>query len=1043
MYKKKKFLSMLLAMVLICSMVLPSVQITYAAQGTLGNQTKTMEITEEDLNSNEYETYYYEEGLDYTYQGKTVEFVSEKEFQADGKTYNLKNKKTETLIEENENGSIAVSLSNLTTPVFQIPGEWNSSFGGKTEIVYKTDIPNMEEVRTGINSELIFADLSDGVYHLTDGTIYEKANQYSPGHDFGNGKVTEGFFGTLPDITFTVGNGNTEKPEDIYLGVKTEAKVYEDFQNDIWLQYQQRDMKVGDTASLYPWRVEQIVSNVITNDVFRPNFHFEIISGDSVSLDTNTSNKKAIVTAEKPGTSVVKVTYDEADYKERHWGAISDVNTAYVVYTVGETGKATIKTNKEFADWLHYDTIYYSEGTTVPYEFTVDTENAESVKVTLNGIEIQGEGNKYTANLENRSNIIGIETKDSDGNVKSMYRVIDARFIEIKVENKTNPNQPLKAGDTANISFNGITMPVYKLATIYNPQMGKNATKVIYNNEKLGTFEGKCSQWDLATNNDFDVTFEEEGEYTFHSENGIHCTWWGSPLGSDITAEGSGEPNLNAPTLEGDFSVLPDFTVKVEGKGEQPETDKITATVSPENIYPGTEVVITFENLKNPETEEPIHELETRYTTDIPGMETITSKGAASDPEKLKTIQFTIPEETKPGEYHLTKGHVFKEWGGVLAQGIFWVGKESKNFYEGEMPEITVTVKAKEIPVESISILPAKYNNAELGETLQITATVSPTDATNKEVVFAAQNPEIADIDEKGLISTYQIGIAKFTATAGTVTQEFQLLVKDTEVQKVMKAIDELPPIEELTLDNEEKVTEARKAYDALNETAKKAVTNYNELEAAEKRIAELETAEKNKEAAEAVIKQIETLKETDKLTLEDKSAVEAARAAYDALTEEQRKLVDEESVKKLKAAEDKIAELKEAVEAAEKNKEAAEAVIKKIEALKEADKLTLQDKSAVEAARAAYNALTEEQKALVDKEIIEKLEKAEKAIKVLGEKTQGEKDQNNKNNGSGNTGKSNGVKTGDDTQALLYMVLMATAFGAGVIVIRHRKKEQ
>ena len=85
MYKKKKFLSMLLAMVLICSMVLPSVQITYAAQGTLGNQTKTMEITEEDLNSNEYETYYYEEGLDYTYQGKTVEFVSEKEFQADGK----------------------------------------------------------------------------------------------------------------------------------------------------------------------------------------------------------------------------------------------------------------------------------------------------------------------------------------------------------------------------------------------------------------------------------------------------------------------------------------------------------------------------------------------------------------------------------------------------------------------------------------------------------------------------------------------------------------------------------------------------------------------------------------------------------------------------------------------------------------------------------------------------------------------------------------------------------------------------------------------
>ena len=81
-------------------------------------------------------------------------------------------------------------------------------------------------------------------------------------------------------------------------------------------------------------------------------------------------------------------------------------------------------------------------------------------------MEIQGDGNTYTANLENRSNIIGIEATDADGNVKSLYRVVDARFIEINVENKTNPDAALEPGDTANISFRGVTMPVYKLATI-------------------------------------------------------------------------------------------------------------------------------------------------------------------------------------------------------------------------------------------------------------------------------------------------------------------------------------------------------------------------------------------------------------------------------------------------------------------------------------------------------------------------------------------------------------------------------------------------
>lgn len=384
-----------------------------------------------------------------------------------------------------------------------------------------------------------------------------------------------------------------------YLGVKTEARVYDDFQNDIWLQFQQKDMQVGDTATIYPWRMEQVITSAIQNDVGRPNFHFDIIKGDSISLSKTEDTYKVTATAEKAGTTVVKVTYDDLDYKDKHWGAISPVNTAYAVFTVGEEGKATITPSDNLKNWRHYDTIYYCEGETVPYTFTVNTENAVAVKVTVNGQVIQGNGKEYTANLENRSNIIGIEATDSEGKIKSFYRVVDARFIEINVANKTDPTkQNIEAGDTATVSFRGITMPVYKIATIYNPVWsskpsqwspeGQDAAYAGYENEQLGSFKGQCGQWDLATKNSFDVTFTESGKYVFKSPKGIWCEWWGSPLGTDITQEGSGTPNTNAPVLKDWFSVMPEFTVVVPEKNiEAYVTEQMNAleTYKDSNTY--------------------------------------------------------------------------------------------------------------------------------------------------------------------------------------------------------------------------------------------------------------------------------------------------------------------------------------------------------------------------------------------------------------------------------------------------------------------------
>ena len=140
------------------------------------------------------------------------------------------------------------------------------------------------------------------------------------------------------------------------------------------------------------------------------------------------------------------------------------------------------------------------------------------------------------------------------------------------------------------------------------------------------------------------------------------------------------------------------------------------------------------------------------------------------------------------------------------------------------------------------------------------------------------------------------------------------------------------------------------------------------------------ESAAADQAAADAVTEAINALPAADKITLENKEAIEAARAAFDALTETQQALVSKDALEKLTAAEDALAKL----EAAEADKVAAAKVEETINALPAAADITLENKEAVVAARAAYDALTEAQQALVSKEAQDKLTACEARIAEL-----------------------------------------------------------
>lgn len=382
-------------------------------------------------------------------------------------------------------------------------------------------------------------------------------------------------------------------------------EVYDDFQNDLWLQYDFKELAVGESATIYPRRVPQIVESDIAQalESDRPNFNFNIISGDSVVLNTNDNQIEATVTAVKAGDTLVMVSYDETKAYDTDYAACSEVNYAYVVFSVNDENTPDIKISTNIP-YSSYDTLYYTEGDGYDLDFTVTADDAAKVIVTVNGEEITSDAKDiYHALLTNRSNIIGITAYDENDNSRSFYQVIDARKIEITAVNGLNPERPLTAGEPVNISFKGITMPVYKLSkiynpTFYNPTWGSKGTYVHYTDAESAELKGYCKQWDLADNNTITFTPKSGGKYTL-TDGQIFSSWWGSGLYAD---KGEYKPEWvgDAPISEGEFSVLPDITldiayasdaVRVESISlnktsaalKKGETLQLVATITPEN----------------------------------------------------------------------------------------------------------------------------------------------------------------------------------------------------------------------------------------------------------------------------------------------------------------------------------------------------------------------------------------------------------------------------------------------------------------------------
>ena len=158
---------------------------------------------------------------------------------------------------------------------------------------------------------------------------------------------------------------------------------------------------------------------------------------------------------------------------------------------------------------------------------------------------------------------------------------------------------------------------------------------------------------------------------------------------------------------------------------------------------------------------------------------------------------------------------------------------------------------------------------------------------------------------------------------------------------------------------------------------------------------------------------------------------MEAAREAFEALNEQEQAQV--ENLAKLTAAEKAIEQLEQ--EQAESQKR-VQSVMEMIEALPQT--VTLKDKSAVEAAREAFEALNEQERAQVEN--LAKLTDAEKAIEELKTQTPG---MPSGNSSSGGQEQGTAVQTGDSSHVAEAILWIAGCLCAVFVLSRYEWKKE
>lgn len=657
------------------------------------------------------------------------------------------------------------------------------------------------------------------------------------------------------------------------------------------------EMQVGNTTQLEAFRVSQTVTDSISNQFYEPDRHYRIVAGDSVTLtDAGAPGREyQLLKAVKPGISVIEITYDEIDIDGRYnFPALPKEKTGIVIINVGGSS-AGIESG---IDLTQYDTVYIPYKTINP-DGTV-SQGQDTVEYTFkpgDGVSVQvheplsvnsdwntqwatypkNDDGSYTITLHEGRNIVELK---SGSNV--LYKIINAAKLTTTIENAVRPGQMLHSGDVANISFEGLELPLKKMTAVYNP--GYPDTTWVQYTQGEDTIRSVGVQYSIGVHNTIQTEVKTVGN-TVLTGGTIHLTHMGSPLYSHCKIPLAGlTPNFTADedTNKVYYSVLPDITLTVIGN----EIDVINLinAIDPENYLNCVDTIKAAKDAYDLLTEDEKANI------------------SKADVEKLNTAYAAVEDIIKVIEAidALPETITLEQREAVEAANAAYTAltpeRQKAVSNADKLQKAVETMQGLVARQDRIDAVAARIN--ALPETSKLTK-------ADAEAVAAARAAyDALTADEQDAVDT-----EKLTAA------ETQL----SYIDAADSAMEAIAAIGEVTLDNYEtkyeQIVIARSAYDNLADGAKALVTNLDTLKKAE------ETYQSMDEDVKEVIAAINQLKDP----LSKSSADMDANALYGIWNEYTYVVVN------IRGLADELTKDKQAIVTNMKDLETAEAYIQKI----------------------------------------------------------------------------------------------------------------
>ena len=301
---------------------------------------------------------------------------------------------------------------------------------------------------------------------------------------------------------------------------------------------------ITGTTRVRAYRHWQLINSDAGNIMVEPDFHWNTLTGDAAISPVNGGNTTANWADVTPGTqdSIIAVYYDSVDVNPgnhgSHGGLFPATSPERVgVIVVGGTGvtpgtaDAKVKynmasgvTTTRSEDWdYNYDTWFYEASETNPaLDFTVNATGSvtveyalaatdNSMNTTVSGFQTvspDADGNYavplvgFNAIGNSKGGTVILKMTDSTG---VSYRLVRVAKVAITAENVSNPGEDIMPGDQVKLSFKGMYRAVNKISGIFNPT---NFKPTYFAGDTK--YEGTLSQYQKMDNATVTVTIPKD-----------------------------------------------------------------------------------------------------------------------------------------------------------------------------------------------------------------------------------------------------------------------------------------------------------------------------------------------------------------------------------------------------------------------------------------------------------------------------------------------------------------------------------------------------